>query len=339
MRTIVARVGYTRLSSAKASPILYGYYPKRRFSTGHQLFLNGWSMAMALGSYPTAMFPLNKEIDPWISDMQGIDLPSRRQVLKRMTPPMSQFLYKYMAFDQAHSYENLRDVIVGSVLRLNSPSRFNDPFEMAAHIVMTATTDEKLARFESLAREQAPHLGWRAIQAHVQALIAAIEDSFTPIWQRSLTGIRESAGMYCFAGSGKKRLMWGHYALNHRGICLQFERTRDLATLGRALPGDYVLHLPVLNWVKGFYEDIGRMLLSKDPCWEYEQESRILIHGQASRYLRFQPEALRKVIFGCRAEHDFVKAVEDCSMSARRRAIRRSTDTLLSNTPPSTVWS
>ena len=45
---------------------------------------------------------------------------------------------------------------------------------------------------------------------------------------------------------------------------------------------------------------IGTMLFVKDPSWKYEQESRIIVYGQADKYLRIQPAALTRIILGCR---------------------------------------
>jgi hypothetical protein len=45
---------------------------------------------------------------------------------------------------------NVTDILLGSVLRLSSPSQFNDPFELRAHFVMTATREQRLKRFEAL---------------------------------------------------------------------------------------------------------------------------------------------------------------------------------------------
>jgi hypothetical protein len=227
--------------------------------------------------YPLAMLPPNRDLDPWVETMERLDVRARRHVLCRFTPPMPLFLYKYVSSNQPYSRQNLRDVIVDSVLRLNSPSDFNDPFEMAAHFVMKATEDDKLARYESLARQQASYLGWRAVQARIKELMAATEELFTRTWQKSMKNIRDSAGVYCFAGSAKNRLMWGHYASNHKGVCLQFERALDIRILSHAFRVRYVSDLPVLNSIVSFREGIGEMLFAKDPCWEYEQESRIFI--------------------------------------------------------------
>jgi hypothetical protein len=260
--------------------------------------------------YPLATLPPNRGIEPWVEQMLRLQVRARRHVLKRFTPPMPLFLYKYFSSDQPYSHQNLRDVIVGSVLRLNSPSTFNDPFEMAAHFVMTATDEEKRARFESLVREQAPHLGSRAVQAHVESFMAADESYFTPTWQQSLKSVRDIAGVYCFAGNAKSTLMWSHYASNHKGVCLQFERVLDITTLSHALHVNYVPDLPVLNWIVGFHQGIGEMMFSKHPCWEYEQESRIMIYGQAGRDRPFAPQALRRLIFGCRADASLFSTVE-----------------------------
>jgi hypothetical protein len=114
---------------------------------------------MTAPPYPLAALPYNKDIAPWVERMLSVHPRARRYATWHRKMPV--FLYKYFSSDRRHSHENLRDVIVGSVLRLDSPSDFNDPFEMAAHFVMTSTDEQKRARSESLAREQAPHHSFR----------------------------------------------------------------------------------------------------------------------------------------------------------------------------------
>jgi hypothetical protein len=38
---------------------------------------------MNAAEYPLAMFPPNKDMDPWVEEMLSVDLRSRRHVLKR----------------------------------------------------------------------------------------------------------------------------------------------------------------------------------------------------------------------------------------------------------------
>lgn len=269
------------------------------------------------GGYPLATLPLNRTLDPWFEKMRHLDVRSRRHVLHRFNPPMSWFLYKYCSSDRPYSFQNLRDVLVGSVLRLNSPSTFNDPFEMAAHFTVKATDRQKFARFEALVRQQMPHIGWRAIQAAVQKLVDTSEDGLRPMLDKSLQGVRDTAGIYCFSGEPRSTLMWSHYASDHKGACLIFERAQDAHTLCHAFRVRHTRKLPQLNWVRSFQKDIMRMLFAKHPAWRYEKESRIMINGEAGRYLPFAPQALHGIIFGCRAEPKFIETVEG---SLRERA-------------------
>jgi hypothetical protein len=260
--------------------------------------------------YALAQLPPNRDIDPWVAQIQGLNLRARRHVLRRFTPPMSPFLYKYFPNHGDYWLINLRDVLVGSVLRLSTPTDFNDPFEMAAHFVMRATDEQKLERYEALVRAQMPHLGSRARQARVDALMTTPIEQLRPVWEQSLARMRHASGIYCFAGDLINRLMWGHYASNHKGVCLEFERVRDTRVLSHAFRVDYVKDLPEIDWVVDLHRGITRMLFSKDPCWSYEQESRIMISDQAERYLAFEPGALRRLVFGCKSEPDLIERVE-----------------------------
>jgi hypothetical protein len=44
--------------------------------------------------------------------------------------------------------QNLRDVTVGSVVRLNSSRNVHDPLEMMPHFAMNATDEQKLERYD-----------------------------------------------------------------------------------------------------------------------------------------------------------------------------------------------
>jgi hypothetical protein len=268
-------------------------------------------MTTGTSEYPLAALPFNQQLDPWIQAMLRMHPIARRHVMKKkFTTPMSWLLYKYLPAGRPHSLQNLHDVLVKSLLRLSSPTQFNDPFEMAAHFTLKATERQRLARYESLARELEPHRGWRAIQARMQILMSQTEVQLRPALDKSLSGVRDAAGIYSFAGDPKNTLMWSHYASDHKGVCLIFDRAHDIATLSHAFRVRYVRNLPVLNWIRSFHKDIGKMLFAKHPAWRYEHESRIMIAFQAGRYLPVAPLALRGLIFGCRAEPQFINDVE-----------------------------
>jgi hypothetical protein len=55
----------------------------------------------------------------------------------------------------------------------------------------------------------------------------------------------------------------------------------------------------VINWIGP--DAVVDMLFRKHPDWRYERESRLLLMGQAGQYLHLRPEAVRGIVFGCRA--------------------------------------
>ncbi len=96
--------------------------------------------------------------------------------------------------------------------------------------------------------------------------------------------------------------MWSHYASDHKGCCLQFEVAKDLRTFAHALPVEYSLEYPVVNWVTDSRAGVESTILRKYRHWEYEKESRIIRLDGTHRYLPFAPEALTGIILGCRAD-------------------------------------
>ena len=125
--------------------------------------------------------------------------------------------------------------------------------------------------------------------------MATPDSEIVPIWQKSLERTRSAMGVCCFAGSG---------------ICLQFDRALDLPTFSHAIHVQYESALPDINFIVELKKDIGAILARKHPCWRYEAESRIIIDGQAGRYIKYRPEALSGLIYGCRAAYGVHETIE-----------------------------
>ena len=105
--------------------------------------------------------------------------------------------------------------------------------------------------------------------------------------------------------------MWSHYAANHEGLCFQFEVAKDIGTFAHAVPVEYSDEYPVVNWIIGSEAGLLPTILRKHTGWSYELESRIVISDGARKYLRFRPEALRGLIFGCRVKDSLIAKVRE----------------------------
>ncbi|MDP2155380.1 MAG: DUF2971 domain-containing protein [Sulfuricella sp.] len=169
---------------------------------------------------------------------------------------------------------------------------------MSASIVANATGRERRKRYNSLLKEQG--IKYKERERIVSNLavkpIEELEKELEAIYQKHM----EKVGVFSFAGDPKSILMWSHYARDHSGISFQFEVARDFSTLSRALHVEYSSEYPEVNWVNGFSDSLGKVLLRKHEGWFYEMEQRIVMVGDAHKYLEFDPQALVGIILGCR---------------------------------------
>lgn len=103
----------------------------------------------------------------------------------------------------------------------------------------------------------------------------------------------------CFsASSWDNQLMWAHYANSYSGICVEYDFEKMCKYIGFVFPVEYSSERPTLSLADlGFekieVDDDGKWktsetnmsaiisyLLTKNKCWEYEKEWRIINQGQ-----------------------------------------------------------
>lgn len=75
-------------------------------------------------------------------------------------------------------------------------------------------------------------------------------------------------------------LMWSHYADSHKGICIQYEITKD--TLAAYNNDEQILKIGSVRYrnrkVMSNYITLDNALLAKGKCWNYEQEERLIYY-------------------------------------------------------------
>ena len=110
-------------------------------------------------------------------------------------------------------------------------------------------------------------------------------------------------------------LMWAHYGDEHRGICLTYElpdtfMDHSLGEVIGAHPIDYTTN-PIVGWfieqskaeLSPSFSEFGtplivKLLTSKDECWKYENEGRVISEKPGPK--RIGKSALRQICFGLR---------------------------------------
>ena len=196
--------------------------------------------------------------------------------------------------------------MVRSKLWLSSPKNFNDPFDMAVKFVFDATVEEKRGRIRNVLKNEGKK--FHEIEQLLPELMRKTNGE--NLIERLRNTVSET-GVCSFAGDPRNILMWSHYASNHEGLCLVFEIAGDPETFLDALPVEYSVEYPVVNWIKDFDEGGPlHIVLRKHKGWEYEKERRIVKFKKANTRLSFLPQALRSIMIGCRVKDNTVQKLK-----------------------------
>lgn len=144
--------------------------------------------------------------------------------------------------------------------------------------------------------------------------VAEIKDS---IYVPYLRNLLEQLTVSCFSVSGwDNQLMWAHYANSYGGICIEYDFNQITKAIGFIYPVNYTKERPTLELkdfgIEGFdngaeisikkckpnMESIFTYLLSKNECWQYEQEWRIINIGEANTPLFIDLPFIKSITIG-----------------------------------------
>jgi len=188
----------------------------------------------------------------------------------------------------------------------SKPAGFNDPFDTRFHVkgnlhaYVQETNAKKIKRI----------FGEDMSDAIVQKKVS-VEGELAQFHQ----GI-EALGILSLADSNKNLLMWAHYAEDHKGMCLEFERKDGelLASFDSTQPIVYTDNHPKLS-PKSLLDKTAtlkskkRILYVKSKHWEYEQEWRHIVGD--GNMLRPWPAPLKAVYFGCKVDESDINLVKN----------------------------
>lgn len=240
--------------------------------------------------------------DDVIAHMKRLTNLMLRQVLRGKSNNYPRFFYKYLSCTMSDEF--IRCLLIDSDFYLGSCRDFNDPFDTTANVVNNGSIKDMRKRFSQIIENNLPNLKKAEREAEVSRLMNNYSnnpDTFKKILEKNT----QAAGIYSFTENKKDILMWSHYASQHKGFLLQFELAQDIDSFLYALRMDYSSNYPEYDISKGFENSFKQILLRKSKHWEYEKEWRILRIAGARTYQQFKPQALKSLIFGCRAEEEF----------------------------------
>jgi hypothetical protein len=235
----------------------------------------------------------------------------RRILRKNIQDGPPRFLYKYHGFGGKFDKTNLEDWIVNSAFRLSRPIEFNDPFDFHGVLVLEGTDEQFRERCFKIARDNMPEGSTDEEVRRAAEFMRCHPSDLERQGQESFNRVRLTTGVACFSTEPKAVILWSHYAAGHTGVCLQFDVAHDFPALMGAICVRIVdgLQLPTMNWISTLRKDISDVMLKKNSWWAHERERRIIQTDQGGKYVRLRPEALSRIILGCRictADTEFI---------------------------------
>lgn len=228
----------------------------------------------------------------------------------------NKLFYKYQPINE-YLFENLRH----NQLYFRDPRTYNDPFDSKINGYLECTEgqwiEQCIKHHPGLNKEQAMiALNWNIKEGNYQrnnetGLIVgeALNDS-CPL-------------ACCFSEDLDNILMWSHYADHHKGVSLSFKSTkkqqnskfRNATEYGLTVNSEFVPLFKItyknempcrINFLDMYLTEDPQpffdFLLTKSPCWEYENEYR-LISIDNINVKNFAKEELEGIIFGLKVKY------------------------------------
>lgn len=232
-----------------------------------------------------------------------------------MTPSR---LFHYQTFNDQH----LVSLLSEGRLKLSSPDRFNDPWDCRVHYKVPtdpAGVDRALQHWKELNRRHHPEISEvkRAIAAfNIQSDPGKLRDVFVKTEERLYEYLCKQYRIYCLSERFDMPLMWGHYAGEHTGICLEFNPKLP-PFLKAVTKVRYLSAYPAYDIVDGDYG----ALITKSADWSYEAEWRLIAEERAfarspltiktdNDFLNIPFGLLESIIIGCLTGESAQKQIE-----------------------------
>ncbi len=213
-------------------------------------------------------------------------------------------LFRYCPIDK-HSISSL----VKGILWLAKPRSFNDPFDTLSVFKPSFSDADIAAHLNECARSKGEPENYTVDNVHDerQKMIEALS------WMQE--AIR-TCGVASLSATPFEVLMWSHYADNHRGICIEYERTPNNDLGGSACRRvEYSNRRPITEDLSFFEDPVGfmnKILYTKAPCWRYELEWRLVFFSKEPGELvreKSTDARVRSITFGIRASRSDIETV------------------------------
>lgn len=199
-------------------------------------------------------------------------------------------LYKYT------SIANLRLILEKQTLKFSRISEFNDKRECFATLDFNCTRSDWANYIIGLNHE----LPIRQLAAMVNSVVS--NPDLGRQWiTAAIKDTNRNLGILCLTVRNDNNLMWAHYADSDKGVCVEFDISRDLDTFCFPNAVTYDDRVKRFNYIRSWNlrkgADVTEAIFHKSAEWSYEQEYRV-VRIDGAGIVPFDITALRSICFG-----------------------------------------
>lgn len=210
-------------------------------------------------------------------------------------------VYKYHRINKF-----LYDLLINNQIWFSDPYSFNDPFDCNLTIDGD-NTPEQIKNYFKIANWNKS----KDTDEDIQQLIATdFQDK--EAFQKKINSISKlvigKLGLSCFTQTKDNLLMWAHYTEDYKGICLEFDHTKDAEFFRPLKKIDYEKVYPTYNYYNNKKNVVEQLMLHKSDDWKYEKEVRLI--KKKTGLHTFDPKCLTGVYFGVRTSDEQIKTIK-----------------------------
>lgn len=226
--------------------------------------------------------------------------------MERFLYDVPEVLYKYRDWGDIYH----KRLLLEGELYFASLDQFNDPFDgtIPHRYDPTELTEDKIfMKYLQMAKRE--HPDWDETRIHEECFEYQRRGYFhdegylEKFEESALEDLKKQFGIVCLCRQPDNFLLWSHYAKSHTGICIGFDKYR-LFEDARCQFAHMVYQeeFPLLGLFDNVFEHFKKLIGTKSPIWEYEEEYRLTKAEAARTIVHLRPETIVEVVVGCQMD-------------------------------------
>ena len=222
-------------------------------------------------------------------------------------------LYKYRSWDSKYH----QSLLTENEIFLASPANLNDPFDAS----LPFRYDQAEMTPENVFRKlvEIGKINWpEKTDAELHEIAYKRQNSGVfesgDYWKEqhaeSKASMHKTFGILSTTTKNDNLLMWAHYADCHRGFCVGLDSKILFESIGGTIGRvNYADSFPMMPLFGQNSHHMVKMLNTKSPEWEYEDEYRVTKGNASNVAFTLPPEAITEVVLGCNMPADQRKEI------------------------------